>query len=351
MEIKSLLKELMRKDVLMRSDFRGLADTTVKAILALPESQRPPVETYRKIEKLVGGEAYLNDGFRLLLVRLAYAYSEATHFSHWLGEAIDAAEIHGPDALKAFPNMKVQVVEIVGSRKEAADRQDSEARKALRDQPPAAKLSTRQLKSWPQPAMIKELIQSASLLNWAVNGDFEIKWDVDFMKGVEYGLVKNGLDQMEFFMTSKGCVCVGLSHDSEMVSEFGKVWPQLLTGLPDDFAKLKKVIFGNPKNLKELSFCVWYSNPKKSWGKGTFKYSSSSRDADGSQSLWFVLPLNAKEAAQRYSWYLGKKLNPRAIKAVYQRAKPDSKLLSQLNPESPRTISALKKTKLIRGWD
>lgn len=157
-------------------------------------------------------------------------------------------------------------------------------------------------------------------------------WDWD--EEEQMGSMDNGCgDDYHALFAPEGCFFKGFAHEclmSPYADEPVALWPDLLTGVPKEFAHC---LIEPAFTMQDTTFAFWWLNESPGWKKGPIYFPPEDPDPDGSADLLRLLagnPLTYKAWAQEY---FEVDLDVKDIISVYNHLPLTEALVRRLNPE------------------
>jgi hypothetical protein len=344
--VSDAVKELIEPDGLWRDDFVENTRRVLKALLKLTPRELPPSRTLNRVEEVVDKVLTNGEGFEALLAKLAYLRSDNKRALAWIRKAIDLGDMKLSAATRQFPALQSALAtlgaELKREKAESAAKSRERALAAARFPPSVIKLTTRNLRDWPSADELMRIYQSNAVIYAANGGGGDIY--CERRKGYFYGRGTAEGDPVELFVTKHGAVLCGFDHDCDMAGMMGEPRPAMQKGFPKEFAHLKKRIFWEEGQPKDMSFCVWYLNSKAKWQRAGYRYSSKDVNADGSARAWVYIGENEERAVKALQWYFSREMDAAAIKDVYAHKPLTSALLKKLNSACKLRPASLRNT-------
>jgi hypothetical protein len=198
--------------------------------------------------------------------------------------------------------------------------------------------STRNLEKLPSPERLEQLSKSLAMLDAILCPDWEdryysfnARWD----KNTRMASKRNGSGDF-YFMTfsNDGVFIKGFDHESPMsphANASGKVWPDVLDGVPTEFSRfLTEPAF----EMDDTTFCIWFSQADPGWRCGNIEFPKHDRnDPDGSS---FLLQMLQDDPKRYKSWaedYFELDIPLKSVKRLYALEPLTTELVESLNAD------------------
>jgi hypothetical protein len=190
------------------------------------------------------------------------------------------------------------------------------------------------LKILPAIDELRKLSQALAMLDAILSPEWEYryysfnsKWDSDEM----LASMRNGSGDGYFLLFNPaGAILKGFDHESPMspyASQWGKVWPEVLDGVPAEFQNfLAEPAF----SMEDTTFCLWRRHGDPAWQTGQISYPQG-EDPDGSVDLLSILGGTAAAYQAFAREYYEQEIDLAAIQHIYDGKPLTSGIVKSLN--------------------
>lgn len=197
-------------------------------------------------------------------------------------------------------------------------------------------ISTRDLRSLPDAAHLRRVLQSMAVLDAILSPEWEFRYysfDSRWGDDQQMGSMRDGSgDDLFVHFGTAGCWIKGFAHESPMspwMQEPTRVWPGVLDAVPPEFADcLAEPAF----NVGDTTFCIWRRHGDPNWATGPVHFPDG-EDPDGSELL--LSGLDADPATYRtYAHaYYERDVSLDAVRHIYAHRPLTQAIVAALNPE------------------
>jgi len=196
-------------------------------------------------------------------------------------------------------------------------------------------ISTMNLSSIPPIEELRRLTKSLATLDAIIERDwnrryfsFNSKWDTT----EQMASMRNGEGDSWFLVFGpQGAFLKGFDHESKMspaANEMGRIWPGVLSEVPEQFKSFVKEPAFSPQ---DTTFSIWRGHDDDGWHKGKIVYPEG-KDPDGSARLLSILDGNPKTYRRWAEAYYKRPISLPQVEHVYAHKPLTEGVVQALNP-------------------
>ncbi len=192
----------------------------------------------------------------------------------------------------------------------------------------AKTISTRDLRSLPDVARLRDLLQSLAMLDAIFSPEWQSRYysfNSRWSEGEQMGSMRDGCgDDFFALFNAAGCFLKGFAHEAPMRES-----PRVFHGVPAEFAVcLEEPAF----NMDNTTFCIWRRYSDEAWQRRTVEFPAGG-DPDGSSSLLSALDGRPDTYRTWAESYYEREVELAAVEHVYRHLPITPDVVARLNSE------------------